>query len=403
MSLTDAQAMQPLPPIAAQVDTALARLDGELDWLLALSPIGNHALWDGFEVSGRTCLPPMHYIDLEIDLHAARERLMALPVDRVESPLLSSLLSEKQRELQRQIELVRLRDTDGFISASLDLFGGVEPPLLDLAQRILADVATGDALEADAGIDEVSAAVETELAWYAERAPGFRAEVVVDGDLNSMMMVSHGVLYIDANLRLPRARVQPLIQHEIGTHLLTRHNGKRQALRQLQVGLAHYDALQEGLGVLAEYLAGFLPGERLRVLAARVVATEMAIHGEGVPAIFDLLHVTHGLPADDAFDVAVRALRGGGLTKDAVYLRGLRDLIDYLHHDGDFAALFAGKFALSHRVVLDQLVEHGWVAPAAVLPRYTALPDFTQRLDRCRTLDVSRLFHSHPPLREQAA
>jgi len=401
--MSESPIMQPLPPVASLVDAALAQMDGQLDWLLALSPIGNHALWDGFEASGRTCVPPLQYIDLEIDLHAARERLLALPVDQVESPLLSSLLSEKQRELQRQIELVRLRGTEGFISASIDLFGGVEPPLLELAQRILADVQPGEPLVADAGIDEVTAAVEAELAWYEERSPGFRADVVIDGDLNSMMMVSHGVLYIDANLRLPHARIQPLIQHEIGTHLVTRHNGRRQPLKQLEVGLAHYDALQEGLGVLAEYLAGFLPGERLRVLAARVVATDMAIHGQGVPAIFDVLHGSHDLPTDDAFDVAVRALRGGGLTKDAVYLRGLRDLIDYLRMEGDFETLFAGKFALSHRVVLDQLVEHGWVAPAAVLPRYTSAPGFSRRLQRCRTLEVSQLFHSHPSLQEQFA
>src|SRR5690606_33803358 len=130
---------------------------------------------------------------------------------------------------------------------------------------------------------------------------------------DSLMMVSHGTFYIDASIRLPRARLQPLIQHEIGTHVVTRHNGRRQALRQLEVGLAQYDPLQEGLGVLAEYLAGYLPGERLRVLAARVVAVDMAIHGKGIPAIFDVLHHNHALPTDDAFDVAVRALRGGGL------------------------------------------------------------------------------------------
>jgi uncharacterized protein (TIGR02421 family) len=403
MSLSQAQAPRALPPVAAQVDAALAQMDAEIDWLLALSPVGNHALWEAFEASGRTQAPPLQYMDLDVDLHQARQRLLSLPVQAIESPLLSALLGEKARELERQIELVRLRGSDGFIAASIDLFGGVEAPLLALAMEILAEVRPGEALQADAGIDEMMAAIEAELAWYRGRTPDFRAEVVVDPDFNSSMMVSHGVLYVDANLRLPRARVQPLIQHEIGTHLVTRYNGNRQPLRQLAVGLAHYDPLQEGLGVLAEYLSGFLPGERLRVLAARVLAADRVIHGDGIPAIFDLLHVTHGLPTDDAFDVAVRACRGGGLTKDAVYLRGLRDLIDYLHGGGDFRALFAGKIALAHRPVLDQLVEHGWVLPPAVLPRFVSAPDFPQRLQRCRTQPVSQLFHPSPNLQEQAA
>lgn len=392
----DVPAPRPLPPIAAHVDEQLAQLDAEVDWLLALSPIGNDALWEAFEASGRTAVPPLQYIDLEVDLHEARERLLRLPVEDIESPLLSGLLSEKQRELERHIELVRLRGTEGFINASLDLFGGVEPRLLKLAHRILDTVGPSAPLQADAGIDEVLAAVEQDLDWYRERTPDFHAQVVVDTDLASLMMVSHGTFYVDGDIRLPRARVQPLVQHEIGTHVVTRHNGHLQPLRQLEVGLAHYDPLQEGLGVLAEYLAGYLPGERLRVLAARVLAADMAISREGIPEIFDLLHETHGLPTDDAFDIAVRALRGGGLTKDAVYLSGLRDLLEYLADGGAFAPLFLGKFALSHRRVLDQLIEHGWLRPPAVLPRYLGSDEGRARLEQCRQLPVEQLYQQAP-------
>ncbi len=395
MSMTTAR-LRPLPPIAARVDAELAQLDMEVDWLLALSPIDNDALRRAFENSGRRSLPALHYHDPVLDLRATRERLLALPVDDIESPLLSGLLAEKQREIDRQIELIRLRDTDGFVNASLDLFGGVEPPLLDLAETILNTVDSGPPLPADAGIDEVLAATEAELDWYRQRAPDFTAEVVVDVDLNSWLMVSHGVFYINGGIRLPQARVQPLIQHEVGTHIVTRHNGRQQALKQLEVGLAHYDALQEGLGVLAEFVAGYLPAQRLRVLAARVVAVELAIHGEAVPAIFDHLHHTLGLDTEDAFDVAVRAVRGGGLTKDAVYLRGLRDLLDHLRHGADFEPLFAGKFALSHLVVLDQLIEADWVAAPELLPRYCHASEFQQQLERCRTLDIDQLFHKEP-------
>lgn len=391
-----AAATRPLPPVAASVDEALANLDAELDWLMALSPLGNEQLWRDFEQSGRTRIPELRYLDLDLDLGPTRKRLLALPVDEIESPLLSGLLAEKQRELDRQLELVRLRGTDGFLNASIDLFGDVEPPLLALARTVLSDVPPSTPLPADAGIDETMAGVEAELDWYRGQAPDFHADVVVDTDLNSMMMVSHGTFYIDGNLRIPRARVQPLIQHEVGTHVVTRHNGARQALTQLKVGLAHYDPLQEGLGVLSEYLAGYLPGERLRVLAARVVAAAMVLEGEPGGAVFACLHEEHGLPTDDAFDITVRALRGGGLTKDAVYLRGLRDLLDYLGADGDFEALFVGKFALSHRVVLDQLADEGWMAEPELLPRYTSHEAFPERLALARSLPVERLFHTEP-------
>lgn len=388
---------RPLPAVAAQVDEALAVLDARLDWLLALSPLDGVGLWDAFEASNRSIEPPMRYVDLETDLSSTRKALQALPVAEIGPSALQALLAEKQAELGRMIDLVEQRDRPGFVQASEALFGAVEPELLALAERILETVGSGEPLTADCGIDEVRSQVEDEIAWYRAQAPDFHIDVVIDTDISSMLMVSHGTFYIDGNIRLPRARVQPLIQHEIGTHVVTRHNGKQQALRQLEVGLADYDPTQEGLGVLGEYLSGYLPGERLRILAARVVATSMAAKGERLPAIFACLHDTHGLPTDDAFDVAVRARRGGGLTKDAVYLRGLRDLLAYLEAGGEFDALFLGKFALSQLELLEALVDDGWIVPPALLPRYAAHPAFRDRLAACRTTPVERLYQTHRP------
>ena len=389
--------VRPLPANADRVDDALARLDARLDWLLALSPLDGDALWEAFDADGRRSEPPLRYLNLELDLAEIRAELDALPVAAIEAPALQSLLAEKQRELVRMVDLVEQRDLPGFVDASVALFGAVEPELLALAERILERVPNGDPLVADAGIDEMRAAVEAEIDWYRAQAPDFHIDVVVDTDINSMLMVSHGIFYIDGNIRLPRARIDPLIQHEIGTHVVTRHNGRRQALRQLEVGLAQYDPMQEGLGVLSEYLAGYLPGERLRVLAARVVAASMAAAGERLPEIFACLHDTHDLPTDDAFDVAVRARRGGGLTKDAVYLRGLRDLLAYLEAGGDFDALFLGKFALPQFAALDALLDEGWIVPPELLPRYAAAEDFASRLDACRHTPVDHLFQTHRP------
>ena len=391
-----APALRRLPPVADAVDAALAAFDAELDWLLALTPLGTDRLWAAFEASGFREVPPLSYGGPAIDLAAMRMRLQALPVARIESPLLKAVLAGKQLEVERMIELVRLRGTDGFVAASIELFGGVDAGLLGLARHILDEVPPSEPLEADTGVDAVVAAVEAELAWYRAQAPDFSLQVVVDADIGSLMMVSHGILYLDARLRLPRARLQPLVQHEIGTHVVTRYNGLRQPLRQMAVGLAGYEALQEGLGVLAEFLAGFLPGERLRVLAARVVAAAMAIGGQRIPAIFACLHEEHGFSTADAFDIAVRARRGGGLTKDAVYLRGVRDLLGHLGGGGGLAPLFAGKFALGHLPVLGQLASAGWAVPPALLPRYMSAPGFDRALERCRALSADALFHPRP-------
>ena len=72
------------------------------------------------------------------------------------------------------------------------------------------------------------------------------------------LMVSRGSLLVSSRMRIPVSRAEALIQHEVGTHVLTYYNGKAQPFRQLYSGLAGYESLQEGLAVLAEHLVGAL-------------------------------------------------------------------------------------------------------------------------------------------------
>ncbi|MCH5599357.1 flavohemoglobin expression-modulating QEGLA motif protein [Niabella ginsengisoli] len=60
-----------------------------------------------------------------------------------------------------------------------------------------------------------------------------------------------------------------MLQHEIGTHVVTYYNGKAQPLELFSIGVPGYEELQEGLAVLAEYLNDGLTNSRMRTLAAR--------------------------------------------------------------------------------------------------------------------------------------
>ena len=50
-------------------------------------------------------------------------------------------------------------------------------------------------------------------------------------------MVSNGNLLIGKRLQIPESRVEALIQHEVGTHVLTYVNGRNQPFQQLYCGL----------------------------------------------------------------------------------------------------------------------------------------------------------------------
>lgn len=387
-----------LCPAALLVDRALARMDAQVDWLTRLTPVNIAEIWQGFCASGYRHMPDSRFSEgLENDAPVLRRELFALPVREIENPLLEALMLEKQREIDQQIELVRMRGKQGFILASIDLFGHVSEQDLQEACEVLAKVPTTPPACDDAGAVDVCNAARDEVARYRARHPNFRCEVVVDPTPGTSLYVAQGDFHVAHDYRTQRARIDPLIQHEIGTHVVTRHNGERQPLHTLAGGLAGYDELQEGVAVLAEYLAGCLPAQRLRTLAARVVAAHMAVEERMGPEIYACLVDEHDIDPETAFDTALRAKRGGGLTKDALYLKGLAELLAYLRRDGDLEILFLGKFALKHLHSLETLIDDGVLHPPDILPSYIDSPIARDRLAQARRVPLTQFYQESTP------
>lgn len=379
------------------VDEELARMDGQIDWLTRLTPVNINAIEAAFVASGYRHMPDSEYGEgLSNDAPRLRRELFALPVEQIENPLVEALLIEKQRELDRQIELVRMRDRDGFILASVDLFGSVDEQLLDQAHDIMAHVPVKKEDETDCDARAVAHAARKATAFYTTQNPAFQCDVVIDPIPGNALYTSFGNLHIAHDYRVPASRVDPLIQHEIGTHVVTRHNGRCQPLHTLAGGLSDYDELQEGLAVMAEYLAGYLPADRLRILAARVIAAHMAVEESSGAEIYACLAEEFHMEADTAFHTALRAKRGGGLTKDALYLKGLSELLAYLHHDGDMEILFLGKFALKQLHSLEKLLEQGTIITPDIIPVFLTDAEAQKRLARVRALPLNALYQESP-------
>jgi uncharacterized protein (TIGR02421 family) len=170
------------------------------------------------------------------------------------------------------------------------------------------------------------------------------------------------------------------LQHEIGTHVLTFYNGLHQPLSQFHAGRPGYEETQEGMAVLAEYLCGGLTRDRLRLLAARVMAVDSLIAGADFLETFRLLCADLGFAHRAAYTIAMRVHRGGGLTKDVVYLRGLIALLDYLAEGHEFEKLLVGKVALAHMDIVEELWWRRIIASGPLRPRYLDSPLARERL-----------------------
>ena len=198
------------------------------------------------------------------------------------------------------------------------------------------------------------------------------------------LMVSFGRLLIPATAAFREDRVEPLIQHEVGTHVLTYRNGDSQPLKLLAVGLPSYEETQEGLAVLAEYVVGGLDPRRMRVLAARVVAAWMMLADADFVEIFKHLTGEHGFAPRTAWSVTSRATYGGGSTKDIIYLRGIERVLGYFAEGRSIDPLLAGKLSLDHAPLVEELIGQGVLEPPWVRPRWLSAPGAEERLQRMR-------------------
>jgi uncharacterized protein (TIGR02421 family) len=297
----------------------------------------------------------------------------------------ATLLLAKQRELQLQLEMLACRGSSEFLPLSIELYGSVGATLLGEARAIL-DAVPPSGPEPGAWLDASGLvdAASVELDRYRAIAPHIESHVEVR-EGSTGIMVSRGDVLVAPTARVPAARVHALLQHEIGTHVVTHVNGAHQPLRVLAGGLAGHEETQEGLAVVAEHLVGGLTASRLRQLAARVVA----VHAMTGGASFEDVHhdlVETAVPRTQAFSITLRAFRSGGLTKDAVYLRGLRDLLDHLAIGGPLEALWLGKLPLSAAPLVAELHRRGVLRDPLLLPRYLDDPVAAARLGRLRAV-----------------
>lgn len=370
-----------------EVDHQLAAIGRSFDLLLQATPVNAESAWRDFRRERFEKPPIFYYRPLALDPLLLKRQLYAIPVERVEDPTLSYLFRQKQDELDRQITLLSDVDTPRFLHESMQIYGGVSDLLLSQAKELLHRVPTRSGEEVVRGqlsAVEFARRAERELAYYRKQCRNFAATVSVREDMYSGMMVSADQLLIGGRTRIPERRAEALLQHEVGTHLVTRYNGRQQPFQQLEVGLAGYDGLQEGLAVLAEFLVGGLSRFRTRVLAARVVAARQLVDGASFVDTFRLLDRTFEFSQRTAYTVTMRVYRGGGLTKDAVYLRGLVQILKYLRSGGDLELLYIGKVASAHLPLVAELRARGIIKPPALRPRYLDEPKALERIKRLR-------------------
>jgi uncharacterized protein (TIGR02421 family) len=372
-----------LLPTGVEIDRKTAAIAAGIDFLFHITPVNTETAFREFVASKYKDPPSFHYRLLPFDPDLVKRQLYDLPIEDVTDPTVASLLREKRLELDRTITLLEDRDTPRFLFGSLQLYPAVDDDLLAEAEEIIDKMPPRDEASKPVTPEEFAVLARSEIDHYRAEVPEMDSQVIVRDDMPGIL-VSRGHLYLSASARVSESRVAPLIQHEVGTHIVTYQNGLAQPLLLLGVGLPGYEQSQEGLAMFAEYMSGGLDANRLRMIAARVIAVHMMTSGAGFVDIFDRMHQDIELHEAAAWSVTMRVTRGGGSSKDAIYLRGLKGVLAHLAAGHTLKPLLIGKIALEQVPFVEELLWRQVLKSPTLMPRWLRIKGAEERLARAQ-------------------
>ena len=368
---------------ALDADKRLDKVARSFDFLLSVSPINSRESMERFFAAGEERAPRFRYRPLTVDPDAAKRDLYAVDLSIIEDPLLERLLSEKRQELDHQLTMISTRNTSAFKAASLLHYGTVGSQLLADAHAILARPRPRKHSGETVGAPEVAEAARSLVVQYQAVDKRFDPTIEIRDDIASLL-VSGRKLMIASGTSMQRARVDALLAHEVSVHLLTHFNGAAQGLTVFRTGLAHYEGLQEGLGVFAEWAVGGLSPARLRMLAGRVIAVDAMLDGAEFIDVYRGLVKGHGLRRKPAFDIATRVFRSGGFAKDLIYLKGFQDVYGLITAGASLDPFWIGKIARDHVGAIEELIQRKLVQPPLFKPEFLQREDVERRVARLR-------------------
>ena len=196
----------------------------------------------------------------------------------------------------------------------------------------------------------------------------FKYNIKISNNLSAAAMVLNNTqtLVLRKSHKYSLNQLKVLTNHEIGVHMVTTFNGLDQPLKVFSNGFPNNVETQEGLAVYSEFMSGCLTIERLKELAFRVIAVDSLNKGYSFADTFHLLHSQHKLNRDKAFVITLRVHRGGGFTKDHLYLRGLRKVYNHAKEGKDLGVLLTGKVTMEYQPTIKKLQDLG----IAVQPKF---------------------------------
>ncbi|EID0030813.1 TPA: flavohemoglobin expression-modulating QEGLA motif protein [Vibrio alginolyticus] len=355
------------------IDENLTQLVADIDILSSVNPLNYAQERERFIKNKYSQEPNFQYSITNVDTHSAKRRLYELPLENIQDTQLQRLYADVIQSYADKLDQVNTIGTQEFLYNSLRYYG--EPSAKDIANaHFILHLPTEEEKEPQ----HDSRAIARFMQNFAQRN-GYECEIQVLDGMLANALVSGSRVKINHAAYITTDELEALAHHEMGVHLLTTLNGRQQPLKVLSLGCPANTNTQEGLAILCEYLSGHFSIKRLRTLALRVLAVESMIKDRDFRHTFMLLKEQYKASDLQAFTTTARVYRGGGLTKDYLYLRGFREVLNAYDKLGDdFSLLLCGKTELKYFELIRSLVskeiftQPKFISPALSTPMQTS-------------------------------
>jgi uncharacterized protein (TIGR02421 family) len=365
-----------------EIDQNLDRLVKNIELLNYLNPLNIEQEKRRFFASKFTEEPQFKYKKIKFSPFKLQRLFFNQRLERIEDDDIRGLYRDIIYEYSGLIECI---DTIGkgkqFYYNSLKVFGTPNERDVENARFILH---FADEQEGEKMVDSYTA--NDAVSYFEDfgQRYDFDFNIKLSTSISAAAMVLNvsDTLVLKKNHKFSDNQLKVLANHEIGVHLVTTHNGKAQPLKIFSNGFVNNTETQEGLAVLSEYMSGNLTLSRLKELAHRVIAADSLIKGYSFVDTFDLLYNQYKVPTNKAWQITLRVHRGGGFTKDFLYLTGLKKVYDYYQSGKDLNLLLTGKVTLEDLPVIEKMMECG-----LAIPSLHVTDSYSQNLNTNKKLD----------------
>jgi uncharacterized protein (TIGR02421 family) len=308
--------------------------------------------------------PQFSYDILTYDPENISERLT-----RVEVPDsgdgLTRILEEYKNELILENELVANRGSEKVREISIELYGKPDDKLLSSAHTLLDEKASENPSR-ETPVDTIIQALHERIKRHGI------PEYIIELDkkrLTTAIDSDNRTIYLNPDSLYTAKEASRLAAHEIDVHALRAENGFLQPLKIFGTGFPGCLDTEEGLASYSEHISGVQDVNTLRSYAGRVIAVDSVAKEEPFKDTYGKL-IAKSFTEEDAWNLSLRAHRGGGYIKDHVYLRGYLEVEKFVKLEGGIRSLYVGKIGVKDVDLCTELKEKGILNP----PKY--LPDF---------------------------